>query len=215
TGKAACKQALQRELGLPERDDVPLLAVVSRLANQKGFDLLVPLIERYAMRGNTQWAILGTGEPRFEAWLTELAGRFPEQIAVRLAFSNPLAHRFEAGGDIFVMPSRYEPCGLNQMYSLRYGAVPLVRETGGLADTIVNASHEALFNATANGFSFVDYTVEALASTIERALASYANPDEWRQIVMTGMQQDWSWNSSARQYDDLYRHTLARRASLV
>src|SRR5690606_37037181 len=115
-----------------------------------GFDLLAPLLESYAARGNTQWAILGTGDPRYHRLLAELAARFPQQLAVRLEFSNALAHRMEAGGDIFVMPSRYEPCGLNQMYSLRYGAVPLVRETGGLADTIVNASHEALFNATAN-----------------------------------------------------------------
>lgn len=215
TGKAACKAALQRELGLPEKADLPLFVIVSRLANQKGFDLLAPLLERYAQRKETQWAILGTGDLHYHNLLSDLAGRFPEQIAVRLAFSNPLAHRMEAGGDIFVMPSCYEPCGLNQMYSLRYGAVPLVRETGGLADTIVNASHEALFNGTANGFSFVDYTVEALASTIERALKSYRNPDEWRQIVMTGMQQDWSWKRSAQQYDELYHRTLARRSSLV
>jgi starch synthase len=215
TGKAACKQALQRELGLPERADLPLFVIVSRLANQKGFDLVAPLLDRYALRGDTQWAILGTGDQHYHTLLADLAGRFPQQIAVRLQFSNPLAHRMEAGGDVFVMPSRYEPCGLNQMYSLRYGAVPLVRETGGLADTIINASQEALFSATANGFSFFDYTAEALASTIERALNSYRNPDEWRQIVMTGMQQDWSWTNSARQYDELYSHTLARRSSLV
>ena len=214
-GKAACKAALQRELGLPERSDLPLFVIVSRLADQKGFDLIAPLLERYAAQGNTQWAILGTGDPGYHHRLAELAGQYPEQIAVRLEFSNPLAHRMEAGGDIFVMPSRYEPCGLNQMYSLRYGTVPLVRETGGLADTITNASPETLFQGTANGFSFLDTTVEALALTIERALASYGNPDEWRQIVTTGMQQDWSWKASARRYDELYRHTLARRASLV
>jgi len=215
TGKAECKRALQEELGLPQRADVPLLSIVGRLADQKGFDLLAPLIAHYAERGEVQWAILGTGQPEYHTLLSDLAGRFPEQVGVRLEFSNPLAHRIEAGGDMFLMPSRYEPCGLNQMYSLRYGNVPIVRETGGLADTITNAHDETMANGTANGFSFHDYTVDALASTIERALAIYRSPDQWRSLIMTGMQQDWSWGRSAERYGDVYREAVSRVATGV
>lgn len=215
TGKSACKRALQQELGLPERDDVPLLVIVGRLVDQKGFDLIAPLLEQLALRDDQQWAILGTGEPHYHELLSDLARRYPHQIAVRLEFSNALAHRMEAGGDIFVMPSRYEPCGLNQMYSLRYGTVPLVRETGGLADTITNAGVEELAQGRANGFSFVDYTVEALASTLARAYQAYRNPDQWRSLILTGMQQDWSWGASAREYDRVYRETLARANSMA
>ncbi|MGI9458055.1 MAG: glycogen synthase GlgA [Aeoliella sp.] len=215
TGKAECKRALQQEMGLPEVADVPLVVIVGRLADQKGFDLVAPLIPQLAERGAVQWAILGTGEPKYHELLAGLAARYPQQVAVRLEFSNPLAHRLEAGGDLFLMPSRYEPCGLNQLYSLRYGTVPLVRATGGLADTITDASGTALANGTANGFSFADYTPEALASTVERALALYRSPDAWRKLILTGMQQDWSWATSAERYGDVYRETLSRVATVV
>lgn len=212
-GKSQCKRALQHELGLPERDDLPLISIVGRLADQKGFDLIAPLIPQFAKRGAVQWAILGTGEPQYHELLTRLAEEFPEQVAVRLEFSNPLAHRLEAGGDLFLMPSRYEPCGLNQMYSLRYGTVPIVRATGGLADTITDANDRTLANGTANGFSFIEYTSDALAATIERALSLYRSPDAWRRLVRTGMQQDWSWRTSAEQYGHVYEETLARVAA--
>lgn len=214
-GKAECKRALQEELGLPQRGDAPLLSIVGRLADQKGFDLIAPLIERYAERGDVQWAILGTGQPEYHQLLSDLANRFPENVGVRLEFSNPLAHRIESGGDMFLMPSRYEPCGLNQMYSLRYGNVPIVRETGGLADTITNAHGETLANGSANGFSFHDYSIDALASSIERALALYRSPDQWRALIVTGMQQDWSWARSAERYGEVYQETLRRVAAGV
>lgn len=214
-GKAECKRALQEELGLPQRPEVPLISIVGRLADQKGFDLIAPLIPQFAQRGAVQWAILGTGEPKYHQLLADLAERYPEQLAVRLEFSNPLAHRLEAGGDLFLMPSRYEPCGLNQMYSLRYGTVPVVRATGGLADTITDATDHTLATGTANGFSFVEYTADALAGTIERALSLYRTPDAWRRLVRTGMNQDWSWQSSAEQYRRVYGETLNRIGAAV
>ena len=214
-GKAACKQALQEELELPQQADMPLISIISRLADQKGFDLIAPLIETYAQRHAVQWAILGTGEPKYHELLKQLAAKYPEQVAVRLEFSNPLAHRLEAGGDLFLMPSRYEPCGLNQMYSLRYGTVPIVRATGGLADTITDATDHALNNGTANGFSFFEYTSDALAATIERALSLYRSPDPWRRLVRTGMNQDWSWRTSAEQYLHVYEETLSRLPAVV
>lgn len=214
-GKAECKRALQEELGLPQRPDVPLISIVGRLADQKGFDLIAPLIPQFAARGAVQWAILGTGEPRYHELLADLAAQYSDQLAVRLEFSNPLAHRLEAGGDLFLMPSRYEPCGLNQMYSLRYGAVPVVRATGGLADTITDATDHALNTGAANGFSFVEYTSDALAATIERALSLYRSPDAWRRLVRTGMEQDWSWGTSAEKYIEVYGATQARLAAAV
>lgn len=214
-GKAECKRALQETLGLPLRPEVPVISIISRLADQKGFDLIAPLIPQFASRGAVQWAILGTGEPKYHHLLSELAEQFPEQVAVRLEFSNPLAHQLEAGGDMFLMPSRYEPCGLNQMYSLRYGTVPVVRATGGLADTITDATDHHLNNGSANGFSFVEYTSDALGATIERALSLYRIPDAWRRLVRTGMEQDWSWKTSSEQYVNVYEETLARAKSLV
>ncbi|WP_442483989.1 glycogen synthase GlgA [Aeoliella sp. SH292] len=214
-GKAECKRALQQELGLPQKAETPLVVIVGRLADQKGFDLIAPLIPQFASRGAVQFAILGTGEPHYHALLSDLASKYPDQVAVRLEFSNALAHRFEAAGDLFLMPSRYEPCGLNQMYSLRYGTVPIVRATGGLADTITDGTDHALSNGTANGFSFVEYTSDALASTIERALSLYRSPDAWRRLVRTGMNQDWSWRTSAQQYVHVYEETLARLGSMV
>lgn len=214
-GKAACKRELQQELGLPDRPETPLISIVGRLADQKGFDLIAPLIPQLASRGAVQWAILGTGEPKYHELLQGLAQQFPEQMGVRLEFSNPLAHRLEAAGDLFLMPSRYEPCGLNQMYSLRYGTVPVVRATGGLADTITDATDHALNAGTANGFSFIEYNPDALAATIERALSLYRSPDAWRRLVRTGMEQDWSWRTSAEQYLSVYEETRLRLTTLV
>ena len=132
---------------------------------------------------------------------------------MRLGFSDELAHRIEAGADIFLMPSRYEPCGLNQLYSLKYGTVPVVHATGGLADTITNLTDETLAAGTANGFSFDTYTTGVLADTLERACHTYANRPVWEQLIRTGMQQDWSWNHSAREYDSLYKRMIARAAT--
>ncbi|MEN0110765.1 MAG: glycogen/starch synthase, partial [Planctomycetota bacterium] len=213
TGKAACKRALQAEMGLPARDDVPLLANIGRLADQKGFDSIAEVMPRMAETLDAQWVLLGTGEPHYEQMMQRLAAEHPERVAVRVGFSGELAHRIEAGADMFLMPSRYEPCGLNQMYSLRYGTVPIVRETGGLADTITNTTEATLADGTANGFSFADASAYGLSMAIDRAVRAYRAPDVWRQIVLTGMRQDWSWDRSARQYVELYQRTRRKAAN--
>ena len=212
-GKAACKAALQQELGLPQVPGVPLIAFIGRLATQKGIDLLTATIRDWVQSQDAQWAILGTGEPDYEQQLAQLAERFPHKVATRLEFSNALAHRIEAGADVFVMPSRHEPCGLNQLYSLKYGTVPVVRATGGLVDTITDAHDSTMADGTATGFVFGDYSTLALNEALQRACTAFAQPEVWQRIVATGMRQDWSWATSARQYVDLYRATVqqARR----
>jgi starch synthase len=209
-GKPMCKQALQKELGLPVEARTPLLAAVGRLTDQKGFDLIAEVMQRWVETSNAQWAILGTGQPKYHRLFESLAQRYPQKVAVRLEFSNALAHRIEAGADIFLMPSRYEPCGLNQLYSLKYGTVPVVRATGGLADTITGYAPPSVPVPPANGFSFDEYSPLALSETLRRACDTYEQPDVWRQLMTTGMQQDWSWTASARQYAELYVKTVAR-----
>ena len=184
--------------------------MIGRLADQKGFDLVASLIPQYVPNSAAQWVILGTGEPHYHQLFADLAKQYPDKIAVRLGFSDELAHRIEAAADIFLMPSRYEPCGLNQLYSLKYGTVPVVHATGGLADSITNTTDETLAAGTANGFSFDNYTTGALADALDRACGTFTNWERWVQIIRNGMQQDWSWNHSAREYDRLYKHTLAR-----
>lgn len=209
-GKAECKAALQREFGLPVSPRAPLVGIVGRLAEQKGWDLVGELLPNWAEREDVQWVILGTGEPHFQDLLQDLMRRFPQRVAASLKFSDSLAHRIEAGADMFLMPSRYEPCGLNQLYSLKYGAVPVVRSTGGLADTICDASADNLHAHIANGFGFDAYDVHALEATIRRAVECYRHePATWRRIVETGMRQDWSWGRSARDYAALYQRVAA------
>jgi starch synthase len=210
-GKRANKAALQQEMGLPTIEGQPLVAIVGRLADQKGFDLIADVIRQWAETSPIQWVILGTGDPRYHELLAGLAARRPDRVAVRLGFSNELAHRIEAGADIFMMPSRYEPCGLNQLYSLKYGTVPVVHETGGLADTITNLTAETQAAGTANGFSFNQYTPNALAEALDRACRAYANRPVWEQLIRTGMTQNWSWGHSAQEYGRLYEMTAARR----
>lgn len=214
-GKPVCKAALQEELGLPARPQVPLVGFIGRLAEQKGIDLVAEVIQGWVQTSEVQWVILGTGEPKYHRLFETLAERFPQQVAARLEFSNPLAHRIEAGADIFLMPSRFEPCGLNQLYSLKYGTVPVVRATGGLADTITDATDQALDAGTANGFSFQEYSPLALSETLRRACDAYARPEIWGRLVATGMGQDWSWARSAREYVELYRTTVSRNRQAV
>lgn len=209
-GKPVCKAALQSEMGLPQRADAPLVGMIGRLADQKGFDLVAKVIPEWVARNDVQWVILGKGEPLYHELFTDLARRHPDKVAVRLEFSDRLAHRIEAGADLFLMPSRYEPCGLNQMYSLKYGTVPVVRETGGLADTVVDTSQQSLAAGTANGFSFREDNPLALSETLARAVETYRRGDVWRQLITTGMRQDWSWGRSARQYVKLYEQIVAR-----
>ncbi|MCR4412357.1 MAG: glycogen synthase GlgA [Thermoguttaceae bacterium] len=210
-GKPLCKAALQRELGLAERRDVPLVGMIGRLDDQKGFDLVAEIIPEWAATADVQWAILGKGEPKYHDLFTQLAKSHPEKVAVRLEYSDPLAHRIEAGADLFLMPSRFEPCGLNQMYSLKYGTVPVVRETGGLADTITNADDRTLASGEANGFSFREDNALALSETLRRACDTYRNrPDVWKRLIRVGMRQDWSWRRSATEYVRLYESMVSR-----
>jgi starch synthase len=208
-GKPICKAALQKELGLPREGAVPLVGMVGRLIDQKGFDLMADVMQRWVQTSDVQWAILGTGQPKYHKLLETLAERFPQRVALRLEFSNPLAHRIEAGADLFLMPSRFEPCGLNQLYSLRYGTVPLVRATGGLADTIVGFDPQSP-NPAANGFVFQEYSGLALSECLRQATDAYRRPEVWQKLSAAGMAQDWSWARSAREYVELYRKTVER-----
>jgi starch synthase len=151
-----------------------------------------------------QFILLGRGEKRFEKQLTDFAKSYPDKTAFTIGYDETLAHLFEAGADIFLMPSRFEPCGLNQLYSQRYGTVPIVRKTGGLADTVVDTLPESLSNNTATGFVFNDATSGSLMETIKRALIVYSQPKTWKQLQTSGMQKDYSWNKSAKKYMALY-----------
>ncbi|HEX3725197.1 MAG TPA: glycogen synthase GlgA [Pirellulales bacterium] len=209
-GKQAAKAALAAELGLPLGPRTPLVAFIGRLVEQKGIDLLVATMRDWVQSRDVAWVVLGSGEGTYPAQLKMLAERYPHKVAVRLEFSDRLAHLIEAGGDILLMPSRYEPCGLSQLYSFKYGTVPVARATGGLVDTITDANDKTLAAGTATGFLFSEYSGLALAEALERATNTFAQPQIWRRIVETGMKQDWSWTASARQYVDLYRATLAK-----
>ena len=213
--KPICKAALQAEMGLPQMPDVPLVGFIGRLCEQKGVDLLTKVMSAWSEETDLQWAVLGTGEPKFHEQLSALAERYPGRVAVKLGFSVALSHQIEAGSDMFMMPSRYEPCGLNQMYSLAYGTVPVVRATGGLADTIVDATEESLAAGTANGFSFEEYSEAALSETLRRACDMYCDKIRWNQLIDTGMRQDWSWAASAKQYAKLYEKTVSNRRQAV
>jgi starch synthase len=210
SGKQACKAALQQELKLPVRN-VPLLGIVSRLAAQKGLDLVAEIMPELVTL-DVQVALLGTGEPALEGLFRLLHAQYPEKLGLRIGFDEGLAHRIEAGSDLFLMPSRYEPCGLTQLVSLRYGAVPIVRRTGGLADTIVPYRPRTIREGRATGFMFGEPAGDALLSTILLALRVYADQKEWTSLVRAGMSTDVSWARSARSYADLYRRVGKLRA---
>ena len=206
SGKALCKAELQAEMGLEIAEKLPLMGLISRLIDQKGLDLLEEALPPVLMEGDVQFVLLGTGEPRYEEFFLRLAETFPGQVAVQIGFNNGLAHRIEAGCDIFLMPSRYEPCGLNQMYSLRYGTVPLVRRTGGLADSVVEATTENIVSGEGTGFVFEEYDAVELGATMISALRLYHGaPELWAQLVRNGMRQDFSWGRSARAYERIFR----------
>ncbi len=205
-GKGRCKAALQAELALGVDPGPPLLAVVSRLAEQKGIDVLLGALPGVLERSDVQLAVLGTGEERYERSLRELAARHPNRIAVRIGFAEALAHRIEAGADVFLMPSRFEPCGLNQLYSLRYGTVPVVHATGGLDDSVAEFDPAT---GMGTGFKFASYSAEALAAAIDRALAVRRAPAAWKRLVANGMAQDFSWSRAAGLYRLLYTEVLA------
>jgi starch synthase len=207
-GKAECKLALQKRHGLTEGARTPLLGIVSRLASQKGLDLVLALAPKL-LASKVQLVILGTGDAAYHDAFRALAKAHPKDIGVTLAYEEALAHKIEAGADFFLMPSQYEPCGLNQLYSLRYGTVPIVRATGGLADTVVDANPANLAAGAATGFRFVAFTAEALFEAIGRGLAMYRDdPESYRRLQATGMRQDWSWNRSAADYQDVYEELV-------
>jgi len=209
--KPICKHDLQTTLGIAQRSDVPLLGVVSRLAHQKGIDLITEVIPLWVEKHGVQFCLLGKGDRGLESRLSALAGQYPENVAVRFEFSDELSHKIEAGSDMFLMPSRYEPCGLNQMYSQIYGTVPLVRDTGGLADTVVDLSDETLENNTATGFAFSSDDIFGLNTTIWRALDVYWHrKDVWNRLIENGMRQDWSWAKSAVQYVRFYEKLIRK-----
>ena len=210
-GKAANKQRLQAELGLPTTGDAPLAVVITRLADQKGIDLIVNALPDLLATG-MQLAVLGSGDRSYERTLTTMEKRHPQQLAVRIGFDEALAHRMEAGGDLFLMPSRFEPCGLNQLYSLAYGTVPVVRAVGGLVDSVVDATPEAIEAGHATGISYAGDTPAALVAAVQRALDLFARPEAWRRIQRTAMQQDFSWERSAARYGEVYQAALADRA---
>jgi len=207
-GKRQCKEALQRELTLPVRD-VPLLAVISRFTPQKGLDLVAAVLPEL-MRLNVQVALLGTGDLPLELQFQSLRMRYPDKIGVRIGFDDALAHAIEAGADLFLMPSRYEPCGLSQLYSVRYGTVPIVRKTGGLADTVVAYTPKTAAEGRATGFAFTEATPEALLTTILLALRVYADRAEWTGLMKAAMETDVSWAQSAEAYVTLYQRVRER-----
>ena len=209
SGKARCKKSLQRELGLHPLKG-PLLGVIARLTSQKGIDLLIEILPEL-MELDVQVVILGTGEMRYEQQIRELMESYPGRIAMRNVFDERLAHRIEAGADMFIMPSRYEPCGLSQLYSLRYGTVPIVRKTGGLADTVVNYTPRAFKGSRATGFSFTDSCGASLLTCLLLALSVYKKKADWQRIVKAGMVQDLSWNRSAAIYVQLFQDLIQQR----
>ena len=197
-GKAVCKQALIREFGLSDAAlNRPLVGIVSRFTSQKGADLIAAAAPEL-FQEDVYLVALGAGEPRYEEMFRNLASSFPGRVAVFLGYDEGMAHRIEAGSDIFLMPSQYEPCGLNQIYSLKYGTVPVVRATGGLDDTIDSET----------GFKFTGYTPEALLDAFRRCIAAYEQPHVWRGMIRHGMCRDFSWKTAARQYSELYARML-------
>jgi starch synthase len=203
--KSACKETLRQIVGLPSWEDIPIIAMISRLTPQKGVDLVAGMLDELMARG-VQLILLGNGDTRYEDFFRAQMARFPKQIAVRIGFDNPLAHQIEAGADIFLMPSLYEPCGLNQMFSLKYGTIPVVRAVGGLKDTVQQCNVAA---SSGTGFLFASYTSEALLAAVDECLMVYRNRPAWNALQRRAMEMDFSWNRSAKNYTDLYRQLVS------
>ncbi len=199
-GKTADKLALQKEVGLPKKRNVPLFGTISRLAEQKGVDIELGALEEM-LGADIQFVLLGSGSPAYERGYLELAKRFPDKVAVRVGYNEGLAHRIEAGCDFYLMPSHFEPCGLNQMYSLRYGTIPIVRATGGLDDSVVDFAES---RALANGIKFQEYSARALAKAIRKALAIYQQPGLFRRYRQNAMKADFSWEQTVEEYVKVY-----------
>ncbi len=211
SGKTICKKALQQRLGLPEYD-IPLLGVISRLYHQKGLDVLLDILPDLFKHIDLQFVFLGSGEPSWEERLNYLTSQFSEKMRVYIGYENSLAHQIEAGCDIFVMPSRFEPCGLNQMYSMRYGTLPLVRITGGLADTVENYDEKT---GKGCGFCFEQLSHQSLYNTIGWACATYFdNRDNFEKMRLRAMAKNFSWHTSAQQYECVYNWAVEQRKGI-
>ena len=212
SGKLKCKAALRKEAKLPAvRRDVPIIGIISRLADQKGFDLIADVADAI-LDLDIQIVILGTGDQKYHDLFTSLQAKYPKKLSVTLGFDNKLAHLIEAGSDMFLMPSRYEPCGLNQMYSLKYGTIPIVRETGGLADTIENANPA---RGKGTGFVFRNYDSKEMLNSIKFAVEVYKDKNIWEVMMLRGMRQDFSWKVSAAKYVELYQKAIAKTQAVT
>jgi starch synthase len=205
-GKQKCRQKLVERLGLKIGEETPLIGIISRLVAQKGFDILTEVFDR-VMGLDVGFVILGLGEKQYHDKLAAMAERYTGKVSLNLAFDEELAHWIEAGCDMFLMPSKYEPCGLNQMYSMKYGTIPVVRSTGGLADTVTDFAE----SSDSTGFVFKEYTGEALLGAVERAREAFSAKDTWGQLIQRAMNRDFSWDRSAEAYESLYIATLGRR----
>lgn len=206
-GKARCKAGLQQELGLTVQADAPLFGIVSRLTDQKGLHLVLAVLDSLIQRGG-QLVLLGTGDPALEDAFKARAVAYPQSVSVRIGYDEGYAHRIFSATDVTLVPSRFEPCGLTQMYGLKFGSLPLVHRVGGLADTVFDCALENLADETANGFVFSEFTAHALECAMRRAFALYSRPAEWRSVRQRAMQQALGWDTAAAQYVALYRHLM-------
>jgi starch synthase len=208
SGKRKCKKDLLKEFHLPSSlENAPLLGMISRLADQKGFDLLMEILEEL-FGLDIGFVLLGTGDQKYHDLFTQVAQKYPLKAGIRIAYDDRLAHKIEAGADFFLMPSKYEPCGLNQIYSLKYGTIPVVRATGGLDDTI---THYDPATRKGNGFKFSRYDAKEFLNTIKMAISFYSQPEHWRQLLRNAMIADFSWEKSAEAYLQLYRKALEKK----
>ncbi len=211
SGKLKNKKYLLENFQMPFNEKVPLIGIISRMVAQKGYDIFAEAINEL-MTLNAQWIILGSGEDKYELMFKTLANKLPHKVGVYTGYNNELSHLVEAGADMFLMPSRYEPCGLNQIYSLKYGTVPVVRKTGGLADTVHDWDELHSYNLdTGTGFSFNDHTGFALFKSVERAVNCFSVKSAWEKIQSNGMKKDYSWKHSAEQYVELYKLAKDKR----
>ena len=211
SGKRQCKRDLQRELGLIENDNAPLMVFIGRLTWQKMADVMRDVLPQILKREpDRQFALLGQGDRDIEIGFRTLALAFPGRVAVHIGYSEERAHRLHAGGDILIHGSRYEPCGLTQLYAMRFGTPPIVRPVGGLADTVIHASERAIADGTATGFHFEEATAEAKLDAIDAAVALYRQPLTWRRLQLAAMSSDFNWERSAREYLGVYDRLLPR-----
>jgi len=204
-GKYENKRMLQELLELPQREEAPVIGIVSRLVEQKGFDLIAHVLDEL-LQMDIQMVVLGTGDINYEEMFNNAAERYPDKVSANIKYDGVLAQRIYAGSDMFLMPSLYEPCGLSQIFSLRYGTVPIVRETGGLKDTVMPYNE---YTGEGTGFTFTNYNAHEMLDAVKRAISCYGQKDIWENIVKRGMKQDFSWNKSAKEYLDLYKKLMA------